>query len=327
MELIIMPLIDMPIEQLRKYKGSSPCPKDIDKYWSQAIAEMKTIEPNIELRPANFQAPFASCFDMYFTGVGGARVYAKLLRPKNIAKKKHPAVVMFHGYSGNSGDWQDKLGYVAAGFTVAALDCRGQSGKSEDNSSAIGSTFRGHIIRGLDAGAEHLLFRRIYLDCAQLAGLVMNMPGVDPTKVGAMGGSQGGALTIACASLEPRINRAAVLYPFLSDFRRVWDMDLCVDAYSELRDYFRWYDPMHSREAEVFNRLGYIDIQNIAKRIHGNVLMVTGLMDKICPPSTQFAVYNKITASKDIIIYPDFGHEGLPGINDTVFKYMLEMLK
>ncbi len=321
-----MPLIDMPLEKLRSYKGSSPCPKDIDKFWDNSIAEMKAVDPEVELLPSDFQAPYAECFDMYFTGVGGARVFAKLLRPKPL-KKKHPAVVMFHGYSGNSGDWYDKLPYAAAGFTVAALDCRGQAGNSEDVGGVIGSTFRGQIIRGLDSGPEKLLFRQIYLDCAQLAGLVMQMPEVDSSRVGAMGGSQGGGLTLACASLEPRINRAAPVFPFLSDYKRIWDMDLDANAYAELREYFRWFDPTHSREDEVFRRLGYIDVQNLTKRIRGKVMMVTGLMDNVCPPSSQFAAFNKITSPKDVVIYPDFGHEGLPGNNDRAFKFMLEMLK
>ena len=321
-----MPLIDMPLEKLRSYKGSSPCPKDIDKFWDSSIAEMKAIDPEVELLPSDFQAPYAECFDMYFTGVGGARVFAKLLRPKPL-KKKHPAIVMFHGYSGNSGDWCDKLPYVAAGFTVAALDCRGQAGNSEDVGGVIGNTFKGQIIRGLDSGPEKMLFRQIYLDCAQLAGLVMQLPEVDATRVAAMGGSQGGGLTLACASLEPRICRAAPVFPFLCDYKRIWDMDLDINAYAELREYFRWFDPTHSREDEVFRRLGYIDVQNITKRIRGKIMMVTGLMDNICPPSSQFAAYNKITSPKDVVIYPDFGHEGLPGNNDRIFKFMMEMLK
>lgn len=321
-----MPLIDMPLEKLRSYKGSSPCPKDIDKFWDSSIAEMKAIDPEVELLPSDFQAPYAECFDMYFTGVGGARVFAKLLRPKPL-KKKHPAIVMFHGYSGNSGDWCDKLPYVAAGFTVAALDCRGQAGNSEDVGGVIGNTFKGQIIRGLDSGPEKMLFRQIYLDCAQLAGLVMQLPEVDATRVAAMGGSQGGGLTLACASLEPRICRAAPVFPFLCDYKRIWDMDLDINAYAELREYFRWFDPTHSREDEVFRRLGYIDVQNITKRIRGKVMMVTGLMDNICPPSSQFAAYNKITSPKDVVIYPDFGHEGLPGNNDRIFRFMMEMLK
>ncbi|MHB9138953.1 MAG: acetylxylan esterase [Victivallaceae bacterium] len=322
-----MPSLDMPLEKMLTYKGSSPCPKDIDKYWNSAIAEMKAIDPEVELLPADFQSPYAECFDMYFTGAGGARVYAKLLRPKNPPKKKNPAVVMFHGYGGNSGDWNDKLGYVAAGFTVAVLDCRGQSGNSEDVGGVIGNTMKGHIIRGLDGGPEKLLFRQIYLDCAQLAGLVMQMPLVDPARVGATGGSQGGGLTLACASLEPRICRAAPIFPFLCDYKRVWNMDLAVNAYAEIKEYFRGFDPTHSREDEVFKRLGYIDLQNITKRIRGKIMMLTGLMDNICPPSTQFAAYNKITSKKDVVIYPDFGHEGLPGSGDRVFKFMMEMLK
>ncbi len=321
-----MPLIDMPLEKLRSYKGSSPCPKDIDKFWDSSIAEMKGIDPEVELLPSDFQAPYAECFDMYFTGVGGARVFAKLLRPKPL-RKKHPAIVMFHGYSGNSGDWCDKLPYVAAGFTVAALDCRGQAGNSEDVGGVIGNTFKGQIIRGLDSGPEKMLFRQIYLDCAQLAGLVMQLPEVDATRVAAMGGSQGGGLTLACASLEPRICRAVPVFPFLCDYKRIWDMDLDVNAYAELREYFRWFDPTHSREDEVFRRLGYIDVQNITRRIRGKIMMVTGLMDNVCPPSSQFAAYNKITSPKDVVIYPDFGHEGLPGNNDRIFKFMMEMLK
>ena len=50
--------------------------------------------------------------------------------------------------------------------------------------------------------------------------------------------------------------------------------------------------------------------------------MGTGLMDRICPPSTQFAAYNKISARKQVLIYPDFGHEMLPGHDDAVFEFM-----
>jgi cephalosporin-C deacetylase len=57
------------------------------------------------------------------------------------------------------------------------------------------------------------LFRQIFLDTAQLARIVMDMPEVDENRVGAMGGSQGGGLTLACAALEPRIKKAAPVYP------------------------------------------------------------------------------------------------------------------
>jgi cephalosporin-C deacetylase len=46
-------------------------------------------------------------------------------------------------------------------------------------------------------------------------------------------------------------------------------------------------------------------------------------MDTICLPSTQFAAYNKITAKKDVVIYPDYAHETLPGMIDRTFNFML----
>lgn len=317
-----MPIVDMPLEKLSQYRGVNPRPADFDAYWDRGLAEMRALGTACELSPAEFQAPGVRCDDMVFTGTGGARVYAKLLRP--IGKTGCPAVLQFHGYTGDSGSWAEKLAYAASGFVVAALDCRGQGGRSEDVGGVKGNTQHGAIIRGLDdPDADKLLMRNVFLDTAQLARIVMALPEVDAERVGAFGGSQGGGLTLACAALEPRIKRLAPMYPFLCDYRRVWEMDLSVNAYAELREYFQHFDPRHQREDAVFTKLGYIDVQFLAPRIKGDVLMYTGLMDAICPPSTQFAAYNKITAHKRVEIWPDFGHENLPGANDLTYLHML----
>ena len=316
-----MPLFEMPLAELKTYMGRTPCPPDHDRFWDDGLAEMHALDAQVELKPADVQAPNAECFHLYFTGVDGARIHAKYLRPKSSGRK--PAVLLFHGYSGSSGDWFDKLAWTGQGFCVAALDCRGQGGLSEDPGGVRGNTHNGHIIRGLDeASPTRLLFRQIFLDTAQLARIVMGLPEVDAERVGATGGSQGGGLTLACASLEPNVKRAAPIFPFLCDYQRVWEMDLAKDAYNELRTYFRMFDPRHEREAEVFRKLGYIDCQHLAKRIRGEILMGVGLMDMICPPSSQFAAFNKITSKKDLVLYPDFGHEGLPGMSDKVFEFM-----
>ena len=233
--------------------------------------------------------------------------------------------MQFHGYSGNSGDWQDKLGLVGLGFSVAALDCRGQGGLSESIEPVRGTNLRGHIIRGLDDEPEKFAYRQIFLDTAQLAKIVAGFAEVDPERIGATGGSQGGALTLACAALAPEIRRAAPVFPFLCDYQRVWEMDLAQGAYEELKTYFRQFDPRHERQQEIFTRLGYIDVQYLAPRIRAEILMGTGLMDTICPPSTQFSAYNKITSKKNMVLYPDFGHEGLPGFNDTIFEFLSKL--
>jgi len=317
-----MPLLfDMPFDELEKYQGTNPRPVDFDAYWDAALEEMHAVDPQVELVPADFQTSFADCFHLYFTGVRGARIHAKFLRPKQATDPK-PAVLLFHGYSGNSGGWVDKLGYVAQGYVVAALDCRGQGGYSQDTGGHLGTTLRGHIIRGLDGPPEDLMFRNVFLDTAQLAQIIMDMPDVDEASVSATGGSQGGGLTLACAALEPRISRAAPTFPFLSDYQRTWEIDQAKEAYQELQTYFRQFDPLHEREDDVFLKLGYIDVQHLAPRINAQVLMTVGLMDTICPPSTQFAAYNKIPSPKSLRIYPDYGHEDMPDRPEAIFRFI-----
>lgn len=325
-----MPLIDLPLPELHTYTGRNPRPADFDAYWDAALRELDATDPAPELRPSPvLTTRNVECFDLWFTGVGGARIYAKYLRPSaaTIAPApKRPAVLQFHGYSGQSGDWLDKLGWPAEGFCYAAMDCRGQGGRSEDNGQVKGTTLRGHIIRGLDdPDPRKLAFRQIYLDAAQLARVVMRFAEVDSARVGCFGASQGGALSLACAALEPRINRIAPVFPFLCDYQRLWEMDLARDVYEELRLFFRSFDPRHERENEIFTRLGYIDVQHLAPRVRAEVLMFTGLMDQVCPASTQFAAYNRLAGRKDLVVYPDFAHEPLPGQPDRTFNFMRAM--
>lgn len=320
-----MASIDLPLEELLQYMGSSPCPGDFDAFWDRGLEEMQGVKPNLALEPAGFQAPNAECFDLHFNGVGGSRIYAQYLRPANRTGPV-PCLLSFHGYGGSSGDWWDKLPFVSMGFAVAAMDCRGQNGASDDLGGARGVTFGGHIIRGIRDVPEKLLLRNTFLDTARLAGLVMGFEEVDADRIGVFGGSQGGGLAVVCAALEPKVKVAAVLHPFLADYRRVWQMNVTQGAYAELYDYLRRHDPLHKEADAFFEKLGYIDVQNFAPRVRATVKYGVTLMDAICPPTTQFAVYNKITSPKSLLVYPDYGHELPPGCMDEMSRFLCERL-
>ena len=319
-----MPILDKPIEELYTYNGSSPCPADIDEYWDKALEEMDALDFKAEFAESKFKARGIEFYDLYFTGTKNARLHAKFAKPVNIDGKA-PAVLIFHGLSGSSCEWTGLIKYASQGYVTAALDTRGQGGMSQDTGGVCGTTYSTPFTRGLDGDKHDLLMRDAFLDTALIAKLIMGLDYVDESRVAATGGSQGGGLSIACAALVPKLKKCAPIEPYLSDYKRVWDMDLAVNAYEGLKYYFRHFDPRHEREAEIFEKLGYIDIQNLAKRIKAEVLMGTGLMDTIVPPSTQFAMYNKITSPKDVKIYPDYGHESLKGHDDIIFEFLSDL--
>lgn len=319
-----MPIVDMPVEQLFKYEGSSPCPKDIDEYWDAALNEMNSINPNAEFIKKDFPSKSTQMYDLYYTGTKNARIYAKVAIPRNV-EGKMPAVLMFHGLSQSSYEWSGLLKYASEGYVVAYMDARGQGGLSEDVGGIVGTTYTTPFMRGVDDDKNNLLMRDIYLDTALLAKIIMELDCVDENRVAVTGWSQGGGLSIACACLVPEIKKCAAVYPYLSDYKRVYDMDLNKGAYEGLRYYFRNFDPTHQHVDEVYEKLGYIDIQNLAKRMKAELLMLTGLVDVTCPPSTQFAMYNKVPSKKNVIFYPEYGHETLKGGEDFIFEFLSEI--
>ncbi len=317
-----MPAFEMSLEKLREYKGCSPLPSDFNEYWHKAMAENEETGLNYTLTPACFKAKGTECYDLWFNGVGGARIHCKFLKPSGITEKI-PAIAVFHGYMHNAGEWFLRLPYVLEGMAVIVMDCRGQGGLSEDVYKGSGPTVFGHIVRGVtDENPQNLYYRNVYLDAVKTVKILMSMNYIDSERIAVTGRSQGGALALAAAALVPQIKLCAPQYPFLCDFKRVVEMDLNQAAYEGLYYYFKKCDPRHLNEQEFFNRLGYIDIQNHTPNVKANVLWQTGLMDHLCPPSTQFAAYNKLISEKEMLLYPEHDHEQIEYANDEIFMFL-----
>ena len=52
-----MPILDMPLHELKNFKGLNERPADIDAYWDKAIAEMEALGTDCELIPPNSRCP------------------------------------------------------------------------------------------------------------------------------------------------------------------------------------------------------------------------------------------------------------------------------
>ena len=144
------------------------------------------------------------------------------------AGKPHapPGALRFHGTRARIKAFMS-LHIRILGFNVLYMDCRGQGGRSEDLGEVKGTTYKGLIIRGLEEGPDKLYYKRVYLDTVRCARIMMSMDGVDKNRVGVMGGSQGGALTLACAALEPRIRLRMLRRRFYAISSVLSNWDLC----------------------------------------------------------------------------------------------------
>lgn len=303
------------IEALGGYYGATPKPADFEAFWQARMAEADAVPLDYTVTQAKEVPSWDSCdfLDLWFTGMAGARIYAKYLRPHS--DKPVPLVLQFHGYPGASRSFAEQASFAGMGMALIAMDCPGQAGYSVDAGGFLGTTVSGHIVAGLDGPAEGMYYVRLHQNIRILCRIVRQLQEIDLRRVFVNGGSQGGGLGLACCALNPGlINRAAILYPFLSDFKLVWDLGADEIAYEGIRYYARWFDADEHQQDRWFRQLGYIDSKNFATLVQCPVLFGTGLEDVICPPQTQCAVYNNLHCKKSGIFSPVTGTRRLQNL-------------
>lgn len=310
------------IADLSGYLGTTPIPGDFDSFWEARMAEADNFLLEYTITQAKEVPSFDTCkyLDLWFTGMDGGRIYAKYLKP--VHREPVPLVLQFHGYPGASRSWLEQSSYAGMGMAIIAVDCPGQGGYSNDIGGYVGTTVTGHIVAGIDGPPEKMYYVRFHQNVRILCRIVKQLEGIDLERIYVNGASQGGGLGLACAALNPDlINRASILYPFLSDYRMVWELGADVIAYEGLRYYSRWFDPDEEKQDMWFAKLGYIDSKNFAHMIKCPILFGTGLEDTICPPQTQCAVYNNLNCAKKRYLFPGFGHEEIQEFDDLILDF------
>lgn len=307
---------------LEDYKGSYPTPADFNDYWDEQIKFIENVPLKYNLEKVEeYNFSNIEYFHLTFESFDGAKIYSKLIKPKNSGKL--PAMFYFHGYPGCNRNWFEKSAFCSLGYVLFAMDFRGQGGKSEDIGGIKGTTVAGHIVAGLDDSLDNMLYRKNILDVCLLIRIAKDLDFIDANNLNCAGGSQGGAFSTICAGLNPDIKKCIIQYPFLSDMKKVYDMDLDLVAYEGLRYYARWFNTTGEEDEKFFTRLAYIDTKNFAPRIKADVLFAASKIDLVCPIATQYAVYNNINSKKELILYKKFAHESMPDFNDKMLEFLL----
>ena len=315
-----MAIIDLPLEQLQVYSPAPNARPDLAQFWSETLAEARQAPLNPTLEPIDYPVADLSVQRVFYDGWRGARICAWFLA-KNGARLQ-PTIVFYHGYSGSKGQVYDYLGWALQGYTVLAVDVRGQSGESSDPEAYPGGHVSGWMTMGITSPQTYY-YRGVYVDCIRALDFAVTRPEVDADRLAVAGVSQGGGLSLAVAALDSRPKLALPEVPYLCHFRRALEVTE-QHPYQEIAVYCQRYP---DRMETAFETLSYFDNLNLADRITCPVLMTVGLRDAICPPSTIFAVYNRIKSEKELRIYPYGGHEAFPSHHEQKLRWARRILQ
>ena len=282
---------------------------DFDSFWAETLAELAEVDmqPQFTLLKEHSN-DVRQAYRVEMKSFGDETVSGLLYVP--VADGKYPAMISYMGYGSEVwyADPSSNPQMIEFMLCVRNQAFNRKPGEKDD-----------WCARGI-ADKDTYYYRGVFADAVRAIDFVCSLEKTDVDRVFAAGESQGGALTLAAASLDGRLKAIAPSAPFLCDYP----------------DYFRlagWPgDPIEAaaKEAgmsdeEMFKVLSYFDIKNFTDRIQCPVIMAIGLQDDVCPPHTNFAGYNHIRTEKSWICYPEAFHnvwqqEGWPIAKEDFFE-------
>ena len=169
---------------------------------------------------------------------------------------------------------------------------------------------------------DRFYYKRVYLGCVRANDFIDSLPQYDGTHLGVTGGSQGGALSIVTAALDPRVKYLAAFYPALSD----------ITGYLQGRaggwpHYFDTNNLLFNNTKEKISTIAYYDVVNFARQLKVPGNYSWGFNDETCPPTSMYAAYNQINAPKQLYLALETGHWTYKEQDEKLGGWLQEQLK
>jgi cephalosporin-C deacetylase-like acetyl esterase len=302
-------------------------PKDFDAFWAEGKQELAAIPLVPIAKPApELAVPGTSCFKVSVQNVSGqprssrpnapppkpSRLYGVLCEPDGPGP--FPALLNVpgagvRGYRGLAG--------LSAKRQIITLQI-GIHGIPIDEEDELYTALEAGALGGYQAtnmdDPRRYYYRRVYLGTVRANDLLTQQPKWDRHHLYVTGGSQGGALSIVNAALDPRVRGLAAFYPALSD----------LTGHLKGRT-GGWPFMFRSEAARTPDKLataGYYDVVNFARRLKVPGFYSWGYNDETCPPTSTFAAYNVIRAPKKLALALETGHFTTPEQNDAAEEFL-----
>jgi cephalosporin-C deacetylase len=273
-------------------------PHDFDAFWDDVLRQAAAVTLDAEVVPDPLRtSDDVEVFEGFYTSLDHVRVASWYCRPARRAERS-PAIMFLPGYQMDPPipkEWARK-GYIA--LSVAP---RGKLRSNRHFNPGYPNLLTYNIV-----DRHTYAYRGFYVDTWRGIDFLLSRPEVDGTRIGVVGSSQGGGLTITTAAMRPEVRAAAAGAPYLCGFMDAIDLTHTY-PYEEINDYLRLHP---ERRAEVENTLAYFDGINFAEKIACPIVMNIGLQDNVCPPETGYALFNRIgTSDKQLYPYDGHGHD------------------
>ena len=303
-------------EQLKPYTKN---PQDFDAFWKANLDEARK-EVKSEKLIVNSEKVEKYCTDetdMYLLKIKYDKrhsIYAYLSKPKK--EGKYPVVLCPPGAGIKTiKEPMRNLYYAKNGFIRLEMEIHGLNPEmTEEQFKEITTAFdyeNGYLTNGLD-DRDNYYMKHVYLACVRAIDYLCSLPDWDGKNVFVQGGSQGGALSLITAGLDPRVTACVANHPALSDM--VGYLDNRAGGYPHFNRLNHMLTP------EKVETMAYYDVVNFARRITCPVYLTWGYNDNVCPPTTSYIVWNLITAPKESLITPVNEHWTT---NETNYSQML----
>jgi cephalosporin-C deacetylase-like acetyl esterase len=264
---------------------------DFDEFWQTAMRELKGIEPEYKVTlQSEKSTEKRNLYLVEMKSLGNIIVRGWLEAPKKSGR--YPAILRVPGYTSAMEPVNKFDDMVIFSFNV----------RSHGNSDEVEGAPEELWVRGLDDKNDYY-YRGTFMDCIRAMDFLASREEVDTERIAVWGGSQGGGLSFMTASLDERVNVCISDVPWL-----------CSMKYYFQTTHWKEIDGWMAEDAgrnwkSMLRTMSYFDTMNMTDKITCPVLMRIGLQDKVCPPATSFASFNKIKSQKEYIVYPDKGHD------------------
>lgn len=296
--------------QPEKIKPTQQDPADFDEFWAAGKAALAKVPIDARVtRLPEYGNAAAECYHVNLqnvgVGPGTSRFYGVLCEPK--APGKYPALLSVPGAGVRP--YRGMAEMAARGVITLQVGIHGIPVTMEQSvyDSLGAGALAGYNTFGLD-NRDRYYYRRVYLGCVRANDFLTSHPKWDGTNLAVTGGSQGGALSIVTAALDPRVRGLAAYYPALAD----------VTGYLQNRaggwpHMFRATEgPLSHRSADKIETSRYYDVVNFARRVKVTGLYSFGFNDETCPPTSMYSAYNVIPGEKKLLLALETGHNTVP---------------